>query len=174
MRGLQHKAKHIASRSYLRPRDMIQFCNLCLEEAQSAEAAQIDNQAIATARRPYSEYLIAELDDEIHASHPGWQRYLDVLRRIHTMHFSRDQFVEAFAALKHDAADAPDVDAVLAVMYRYGIIGFTKIGGSGYGGSAVAFSYRDASITFDPAAKAFRVHPDLKEGLELVEASETR
>jgi hypothetical protein len=173
MRGTQHKAKHLAARTYLRPRDMIQFCNLCLNEAKTAELSLIDNEAIARARRPYSDYLIQELDDEIHATLPGWEKYLDVLRRIHKMRFSREEFLAAFKALRYDRGGT-DVDAVLAALYRYGIVGFTKIGGGGYGGSAVAFAYKDATISFDPAAKAFTVHPGLKEALELVESSESQ
>ena len=60
MRGTQHKAKHLAARTYLRPRDMIQFCNLCLWDAQKNQLPLIDNEAIARARRPYSDYLIQE------------------------------------------------------------------------------------------------------------------
>lgn len=58
------------------------------------------------------------------------------------------------------------------MMYRYGIIGFTKIGGGGYGPSSVAFSYREANINFDPVAPSFTVHPGLKEALELIEAGD--
>ena len=171
MRGTQPKAKHIASRTYLRPRDMIQFCNLCLKEANAARDPSITNEHIARARRAYSDYLIEELDDEIHASFPRWQTYLDVLRRIHTMRFTRVEFEQQYDAIGLGNGGL-DAAGALAMMYRYGIIGFTKIGGGGYGGSSVAFSYREASINFDPLAPSFTVHPGLKEALELIEAGE--
>jgi len=171
MRGTQHKAKHIAVRTYLRPRDMIQFCNACLAEAKAQAHDRITNEDITRARRPYSEYLVSELADEIHAAHPEWRRYLDVLRRVHKMRFDRSEFESAFAALRLERQDL-DVDTALDVLYRYGIIGFAKIGGSGYGGTAVAFSYRDPSVNFDPAAPWYTVHAGLKESLELIEAGE--
>jgi hypothetical protein len=171
MRGTQHKAKHLAARTYLRPRDMIHFCNLCLNEAKQRGGERISNEDITRARRAYSDYLVQELDDEIHATYKEWKRYLDALRRIHTTRFTRQDFERAFDALKLHKRGL-DAEAALEMLYRYGIIGFTKIGGGGYGGSAVAFSYRDASINFDPAAPSFSVHPGLKEALELIEAGE--
>lgn len=173
MRGTQHKAKHIASRTYLRPRDMIQFCNACLTRAKSAGSERITNEAVVAARRPYSEYLIQELDDEIHATYPDWERYLDVLRRIHVTRFERTEFDKAFATLNLSKLGLTEGEA-LEMLYRFGVIGFTKFGGSGYGGSSVAFSYRDEMINFDPGASMFTVHPGLKEALELIEAGEGR
>ena len=173
MRGTQPKAKHIASRTYLRPRDMIQFCNACLTEAKRAGHDWITNEDVVAARRPYSEYLIQELDDEIHAMNSDWQRYLDVLRRIHLMRFGRDEFDKAFRSLRLSKLGLSE-EEVLEMLYRFGIIGFTKFGGGGYGGSSVAFAYKDAMINFDPGATAFTVHPGLKEALELIEAGEGR
>jgi hypothetical protein len=172
MRGTQPKYKHMAARTYLRPRDMIQFSNLCLERAKSAGAGRIDNQNIAAARPQYSQYLISELDDEIHAVFPDWRRYLDALRRIHRMRFDRNAFEGAFGELRLKLLDL-SVDDALELLYRFSIIGFTKIGGAGYGGSAVAFRYRDPTVNFDPAAPYYNVHPGLKEALELVDAGET-
>ena len=90
---------------------------------------------------PRTEYLVQELDDDkIHAAHPEWKRYLDVLRRLHRVRFTREEFEQAWASLRLDRRKTLDVDTALEVLYRYGIIGFTKIGGGGYGGSAVACS----------------------------------
>lgn len=167
MRGTQAKFKHIAARSYLRPRDMIEFCNLCVKEARTAKSDLIENNHIYQARPRYSEYLINELDDEIHEVAPDWRRYLDVLRSIHTLRFSRGTFDEAFQALNLDA----DSDEILEVLYRFSVIGFTKIGGA-LSGSAVTFRYKNPGVSFDPAAPYFNVHLGLKEALELVEAGE--
>jgi hypothetical protein len=152
---------------------MIQFCNACLDEAKATGQESIRNEDVVAARRPYSEYLVQELDDEIHATHPKWQRYLDVLRRIHLMRFSREDFDKAFATLKV-AKLGQSEEEVLEMLYSFGIVGFTKVGGSGYGGSSVAFSFRDERINFDPGASTFTVHPGLKEALELIEAAESR
>lgn len=174
MRGTQTKFKHMAARTYLRPRDMIFFANSCLEAAKKAGAEKITNQNVAEARPKYSEFLVAELDDEIHPVLEGWGSLLDVLRRIHTMRFSRDIFASSFAELKLEDRLGHTVEDALELLYRFSVLGFVKIGGAGYGGSATAFRYRSPSISFDPAATTLVVHPGLKEALELVESGEER
>jgi hypothetical protein len=171
MRGTQPKYKHMATRTYLRPRDMIQFANLCLSEAKKANSNLITNQNIGGARPAYSEYLVNELDDEIHEVAGDWRNYLDALRRIHTVRFRRDAFEAAYNALKLQRFGL-GVDDALELLYRFSVIGFSKIGGGGYGGSAVAFRYKSPTVNFDPAAPSFSVHLGLKEALELVEAGD--
>jgi energy-coupling factor transporter ATP-binding protein EcfA2 len=171
MRGTQHKFKHMAARTYLRPRDMIQFANLCLSETKKGGNTLIQNQDIAKARPAYSEYLVKELDDEIHEALPAWGRYLEVLRRVHKVRFPKSEFEAAFSALRLERYELSPDDA-LEMLYQFSVIGFTKIGGGGYGGSATAFRYRSPTVSFDPAAPYFNVHLGLKEALELVEAGE--
>jgi hypothetical protein len=171
MRGTQKKFNHIAARTYLRPRDMIKFCNLCAQEARGDNGTLIENEHIAQARSAYSEYLVNELDDEIHDVSPRWRDYLDVLRRVHKMRFARSDFDTAFSALRLNKAGVTADDA-LELLYRFSIVGFTKFGGGGYGGSAVAFRYKDPAVSFDPSATRFHVHAGLKDALELVESGE--
>lgn len=171
MRGTQPKHKHMAARTYLRPRDMIKFGNLCLDEAKRVGNARVENRDIARARPAYSRYLISELDDEMHEAVPEWRKYLDLLRRIHTLRFTRDEFERNFTLMKLGSYGRT-ADEVLEVLYDFSIIGFTKAGGSGYGGSAVAFRYQEAAVSFDPSARGLRVHAGLKEALDLVEAGE--
>jgi hypothetical protein len=58
MRGTQKKFNHITARTYLRPRDMIQFCNSCLDEARRDDSQLIENEHIARARGAYSSALV--------------------------------------------------------------------------------------------------------------------
>jgi hypothetical protein len=153
---------------------MIFFGNCCLEAARKSAAERITNQNVAEARPEYLEFLVAELDDEIHPVLAGWEGLLDVLRRIHTMRFSRDTLEASFKDLRlEDRLDLTVEDAV-ELLYRFSVLGFVKIGGAGYGGSANAFRYKSPSISFDPAASTLVVHPGLKEALELVESGEER
>lgn len=148
---------------------MIEFANLCLEQAKTVKHEFIANDDIADARPAYFQYLIEELNDEIHVEIPQWKRLLDVLRRVHRMRFTRGEFETAFEELGLNAKGF-EMDSSLETLYRYGIIGFEKIGG-GRGGSATAFSFREETVNFDPAARHFRIHPGLKEALELVESA---
>jgi hypothetical protein len=172
MRGTQHKFKHMASRTYLRPRDMIQFSNCCLLQARTAGASLIENRHIAAARPAYSQYLVGELEDEMSEAVPYWPRLLDVLRRIHHLRFTPVEFAESYRALRVGKAAKVDATESLEALFRFSVIGFTKTGGAGYGGSAVAFRYRDPLLNFDPAARSLHVHVGLKEALELIEAGD--
>lgn len=101
MRGTQHKFQHISYRSFLRPRDIITFCNLALKEAKlrverdPAAIAMITNEDIRAARSKYSRYFKFELDDEISEAHPEWQQYLEVLRSVGAAKFEMGEYVKA-------------------------------------------------------------------------------
>jgi len=172
MRGTQHKFKHMASRTYLRPRDLIQFANVCLDRAKATGGARISNRNIADARPEYSEYLVQELNDEIHEAVPEWRAYLDALRRVHKLRFERAEFEASYQTLNLNRYKR-SIDEVLEILYEFSIIGFTKTGGGGYGGSAVASRYKDPTISFDPGARYLKVHTGLKEALDLIEAGES-
>jgi hypothetical protein len=79
MPGRQTKYAHICDRTFLRPRDMIKFCNetLTAYKAGSASDEKFENEAVHEARSAYSAYLLRELDDEIAKHVPLYKEYLD-------------------------------------------------------------------------------------------------
>ena len=84
MPGRQTKYRHICDRTFLRPRDMIKFCNETLNAyKKSAERSEkFDNAEVIAARPAYSTYLLRELDDEIAKHVPLYKDHLEVLKRI--------------------------------------------------------------------------------------------
>lgn len=144
MPGTQHKFAHITFRTYLRPRDVIKFCNCALDAAKerigtSGGSPLITNDDMHSARRAYSLYLKQELDDEISASAPDWQDCLTVLRRIGKGKFEADEFQGAFARIRETAAIRLGQIEALRLMYRYSIIGFQRIGRTERGGVLLPF-----------------------------------
>ena len=87
MPGHQTKYRHMLDRTYLRPRDMIRFCNSVLAQYKvrtghgsgSVGARLFENVDINKARPDYSQYLLKELDDEIHKHLPNYQLFLGLL-----------------------------------------------------------------------------------------------
>lgn len=176
MRGTQHKFHHMAARSYLRPRDLIKFCNAALDEAKrrirlgEQPGDRISNDDVTASRKVYSKYFLNELDDEIAAVEHEWKDYLEVLRRIGAMRFTGDAFRKAYAATKKRVEFALSEEEMLAFLYRYSIVGFERaVGGAGL---VEHFRYEDEAVRFNPEARGFLVHRGLKEALELREAGE--
>jgi len=85
MPSRQTKYKHIVDRTFLRPRDMIKFCNEVLDQYKQQSGSQyskFDNAAVHQARDGYSEYLLNELDDEIAKHVPAYKEYLEVVKEL--------------------------------------------------------------------------------------------
>ena len=114
-----------------------------------------------------SEYLLAELDDEIAPTQPGWTKYVEVLKKIGTVWFTRDNFNSAHRALEGPLSLDLSAEGALQLLYDFSIIGFERAAGGT--GLAAHFKYFDESVRFDPDARQFLVHRGLKEVLEIKE-----
>jgi hypothetical protein len=170
MPGRQPKYNHICDRTFLRPRDMIKFCNEVLTAYKGLHpnpaGGRFDNDVVIAAREGYSDYLLRELDDEIAKHVPNYREYLEVLKRIGNIQFTSDVFRDAWAGRPALAGDSWEEG--LAALFEFSVIGYLKSGGGG-GGSTYVRRYRDARARFDPSAELYRVHPGFKEALDLVQ-----
>lgn len=173
MPGHQSKYDHIRDRTYLRPRDFIKFTNCALakykerkgEVSGADDASRIDNVDVHNARVEFSEYLIREIDDEVHTHMPNYEDQLNVLRALGKWQFDTAEFEETYKA-QQPLAIAPARD-VLEKLYDFSFIGFYRAGGRGFGGSEYMFKYREPRTRFDPTATRFRIHPGLIEVMGL-------
>ncbi|WP_437925343.1 glycosyltransferase family 4 protein [Sorangium sp. So ce291] len=174
MPGRQKKYKHIIDRTYLRPRDIIRFCNTVLEKhkdrwrgrAAASMSTKFENADLHDARADYSDYLLRELEDEVHKHIPGYKNHLELLRSIGVWQFSKKQFDDICAKLSEFAGDLSST-SILQQLYEFSIVGFYRTGGKGYGGSEYVFKYKDPRARFDTTSQRFRVHPGLIETLAL-------
>ena len=111
----------------------------------------------------YSEYLLNELDDEIAKHVPNYKDYLEVLKSIGNVQFSR-------LSLERLGARGPvwlrETRGSLE-LFEFSVIGYLKPGGGG-GGSKYVWRYLDSRARFDPSAETLRVHAGFKESLDLV------
>ncbi len=169
MPGRQSKYKHICDRAFLRPRDMIKFCNGVLSPYKSLHpnepGGRFDNDAVIAARDGYSDYLLRELDDEIAKHVPSYREYLEVLKSLGNIQFTSDVFRDAWSA--RPSLSDERWEEGLAELFEFSVIGYLKSGGGG-GGSTYVWRYLDARARFDPSADLYRVHPGFKEALDLV------
>jgi len=168
MRGSQSKWSHIVARTFLRPRDIIQFLNFATEAAIKSypESNFFDNDDIQRAREPYSKYLKQELDDEISPHWDCWVEALQAFSEIATMTFSRDAYKDAYNRLK-SRKNKIDADEALEILYSFSVVGYRR--GIGKGGSGWVFQYADPDARWDNAATRLKVHAGLKEFAKLRE-----
>ena len=175
MTGHQTKYQHIIDRTYLRPRDIIKFCNeiLCQyknrikEQGQYSADDKFDNIDVNQAKTEYSNYFLNELDDEIHKHIPGYRDYLEIFKSIGVLQFSRNDYTDAFSKKKEIFQHIRDPIDILKQLFDFSVIGFYKAGGKGYGGSEYVYKYKDPRAQFDETAQKFRLHPGLMDVLGL-------
>jgi len=177
MSGRQTKYKHIADRTFLRPRDIIKFCNVVLDKYKKRIAGslhgegskeKIDNADVHNSRQEYSDYLYRELDDEIHKHIPNYEDYLEVLKQVGVWQFDKEQFETVCKSVNNISTLTPA--GILQELFEFSVIGFYRTGGRG-GGSEYVFRYKESNARFDTNAIRFRVHSGLIEKLDLKRGS---
>lgn len=168
MRGSQSKWSHIVSRTFLRPRDVIQFLNFALKKTvtELPDANKFDNKNIQAAREPYSRYLKLELDDEILPHWMKWSEALQACSDLATVTFTRDAFREAYGKRRSNKNQL-DADEALEMLYGFSVIGYRR--GIGGGGSGWVFQYTDPDAGWDNGATRLKIHIGLKEFAKLRE-----
>lgn len=176
MTGKQSKYHHIIDRTFLRPRDMIKFCNEILGVYKSRKPSgattqprieKFDNRDIQAARGEYSSYFLRELDDEIFKHLPDYKNYVEILKTLESLQFTIDEFEQALEKRKQILPTGIYPTNILKNLFDFSIISYYLPGGSGYGGSEYVWRYQDTRAQFNEAATNFRIHPALKETLAL-------
>jgi hypothetical protein len=133
-----------------------------------APSDKFENINIHDARQDHSEYLLRELDDEIHKHIPEYKLFLELLKEMGVWQFDLDAFNAVCVSAKFAARlKEASPEAVLKDLFEFSVIGFYKAGGRGFGGSEYVFRYREPGAAFDATAVRFRVHPGLIETLGL-------
>jgi GTPase SAR1 family protein len=168
MRGSQQKWDHILARTYMRPRDVIKFCNSALAQLKARQPSHptvFTNSDISGARSEYSTYLKKELDDEIGPHWADWATALDTLSAMQTITFNVADFVKYYESRR--SRDSRSGRDALEKLFQFSIIGYQQP--SAGGGSSWEFRYERSGARWDPGASRCKVHPGLKEYCKLRE-----
>ncbi len=169
MTGRQSKYHYMRDRTFLRPRDMIKFCNEVLEEFKRVApegADKFENKHILEAQPHYSEYMYRELEDEIYKHLPNYEFYVEVLKNLESLQFTRDDFIAAWQKRKSLLSGDDNPDLAMKQLYDFSLIGYYSPGGGG-GGAEYIWKYKDQRSTFNENASQFRVHSGFKDVLGL-------
>jgi hypothetical protein len=147
---------------------MIKFCNEILDQFKSNHGVtgKFENKNILEAQPFYSEYLYAELEDEIHKHLPNYEFYVEVLRNLESLQFKKEDFVDAWEKRKSLLTGDDNPEMAMKQLYDFSLIGFYSPGGGG-GGAEYIFKYKDKRSSFNENASQFRVHSGFKDVLGL-------
>jgi hypothetical protein len=168
MTGHQSKYRHLIDRTMLRPRDMIKLCNECLSAFKAdSKGPKIENIHVNAAKGYYSEYLLAEIEDEIHKHIPGWDRCVDLLRQLEAVTFKMEEFLKVCVDRKELLPEMYDGLSLLSQLFEFSIVGYYAPGGKGYGGAQYVFRYKSPKAVFNLNASSYQIHLGLLEALNL-------
>lgn len=169
MPGRQSKYKHMLDRTFRRPRDAIKFANevlIAYKARAGSTAGLFENKDIIAACSPYSEYLLKELADEIFKHVPAYRDYIDILKSLEALQFTREEFDQACARRSDLLVGGATSLSVLRQLFEFSLVGYQRTGGIG-GGSEYIWRYIDTTVRLDEAATNFRIHAGLMEALGL-------
>ena len=171
MPSRQGKYQHMLDRTFLRPRDIIKFCNETLSSYKALpeedRGPRFSNRAINAARTEYSQYFLSELDDEIFKHMLHYEAYIEILKSLNSLQFKRSDFEEACKTRAGILPESYDPLRILNSLFDFSLIAYYNPGGGGYGGSEYVWRYKDSRARFNESAATFRIHPGLKEVLGL-------
>src|SRR5439155_12412415 len=111
------------------------------------------------------DYLLRELDDEIHKHLPDYEDYLELVKSIGALQFKRSEFEEA-CRRRPELLHGLQPEVVLSELFRFSVLGYQRAGGAG-GGSEYVWAHLDSRARFDEVASNFRVHPGFMEAFGL-------
>jgi hypothetical protein len=168
MPGRQNKYNYMCDRTFLRPRDIIAFCNYTLDKyrASKTNSSRFSNDNVLQGEQPYSEFLYNELEDEIHKHFPSYRNVFQCLRDVEYLGFSMKQFEESWQLSGEQNPTTYSAVQALEFLYNFSVIGFHQRGGSG-GGTKLSWKYKDVMRMFDKKATDFKAHPGFKKVLDL-------
>jgi hypothetical protein len=169
MTGRQSKYKHILDRTFRRPRDAIKFANevLAAYKSHAGDAeGMFGNKDVIAARTPYSDYLLKELSDEIFKHVPAYRDYIDILKSLEALQFTKDEFEQACIRRTDLLVGEATPIRMLQQLFEFSLVGYQKTGGVG-GGSEYIWRYIEPAVRFDEASTSFRIHAGLMEALGL-------
>jgi hypothetical protein len=159
---------YIVKRTLCRPRDIIQFCDSCKNEALRKHHSKILNDDVYNGESPYSEFIYREFIDEAHKQFPYMEQLFEILRGIRYERFTYEDFEREYNKLSSfKTITSLNPNIVLKNLFDFSIIGVERIGGMG-GGSWFEFKYTDPLIQPD-FKRPMVIHPSLKKHLKLIE-----
>lgn len=121
--------KHITQRTFLRPREIIQFCRIAVDTAIKFKKSRVGTKDIINAEIQYSDWKLNDLSGEYSAYYTNIHKLLESYRRSNAI-LNREELEEAtkkaIESSKLSSVDSDpakiSVDNVITLLYQMGFI----------------------------------------------------
>jgi hypothetical protein len=170
---------YMIDRTLYRPREIIQFCTDCLEEARAQNIEPIDYGVISRAELSYSDSRQKDIAGEYRFQYPGLQTIFETFRGL-TYTMDRDELIDhclrIVAGETKVDKDAPwvvnqDPDYLVEVLWRVGFLRAHAVGGlkaMRRSGSSYVGPHQVATLNIQSMSR-FQVHPMFRASLGMKE-----
>ena len=154
----------IVSHTLMRPRDIIQLCNLCVDTARREGLGSVSPQHILQALDMYSSWKLNDLIGEYRVNYPFLNDVLIIFSNTSYV-MPRIRFEEIYSRLRASLEErypnydlGLSLDSILNILYGVGFIGVERV-------NEVVFYYEDPG-TVEDEDSLFVVHPAFRRALK--------
>jgi len=157
--------EYLLKYTLMRPRDLIQFCNLCRDEAQDSGHSRIESDDISRTLTQYSKWKLKDLRDEYQVQYPFLEKVFLGVFQHSTARLSRQDIAQRIELVKGRLTEEfshsyfEPLDNLLQVLYNIGFLGALK-------GNKVLYSFL-GDIVVIPYIMDFEIHQAFRPALEI-------
>lgn len=162
MRGSISPFTYLVKRTFLRPREVLQFTQECLSQADPS-AQEISKDLLRSAEERYSRWKVSDLQQEFVKSFPGFPALIDCLRQEYHRYDSLSDLEEILGEKIPVIVNEHKPRRLLERLFDCSVIG-VRLSDAG----STRFKCEDNDLTL-PQAGAVYVHQSLYKGLNIRE-----
>lgn len=162
MRGGTSPFNYIVKRTFLRPREVIQFLQECQKRTAAGET-EISKDTIREAEERYSGWKVDDLKQEYRRLFPSFGDLLEALRQTQHRYDSLDDFANLLSDKCPKIAEEYGTRALMEKLFDASVIG-VRLGNAG----VARFRCEDSDLLL-PATGAVYIHQSLYKGLNIRE-----
>jgi hypothetical protein len=163
MRGSISPFNYIVKRTFLRPREVLQFVSECIRQA-GTQAVQVTKDSIRAAEERYSGWKVSDLKQEYAKVFPKYDALLECLRQERHRYDAIDELQRLLERKQPELVAEYGARNLLEILFDSSVIG-VRLGDAG----SARFKSEDSELTL-PMFGAVYVHQSLHRGLKIREA----
>jgi hypothetical protein len=163
MRGSITPFSYIVRRTFLRPREVLQFLDECIQQA-GPDAAQISKDNVREAEAKYSRWKVADLKQEYAKVFPGFDQLIECFRQQLHRYDTIPQLEALLETRAPDLVEQTGTRQLLELLVDSSVLGI-RLADAG----STRFRSEDPELVL-PSSGAVYVHQSLHRGLNIREA----